>query len=114
MPHIIIEHSLTSLDTNIQETLLDDLFNSVTNTKLFAENNIKVRLHPISFFKLATSHHGFIHIQCRIHTGRSQQEKQQLSESILLVIQKYAKSKTVITVEVIEMDTTSYAKVIVN
>ncbi|BCN94455.1 hypothetical protein THMIRHAM_22400 [Thiomicrorhabdus immobilis] len=110
MPHIIIEYSIASLDAKSQETLLHDLFNAVTNTRLFEASNIKVRLHPINTFKLATNFNGFIHVQCRIHGGRSNQEQQILSESLLSVLKGYAAMKTVITVEVVEMNSASYAK----
>lgn len=112
MPHIIIEHSLSSLNKDRHQILLNKLFKNVEATGLFNTANIKVRLNPTAAFRLATDYDGFIHTQCRIHTGRSQQDKQRLSDSLLLVLKEFANKRTVITVEVIEMDSTSYTKTI--
>lgn len=114
MPHIIIEYSLASPDSNLDstsaQTLVDTAFNAVLQTHTFTPANIKVRLHPVQFYRLGLKDVGFIHVMCRIHAGKTLEQKQQLTQSLLQALSKIETQKRVITVEVIEMVRDSYAK----
>jgi len=114
MPHIIIEYSENAFNITEVNTLLNGLAMAIANTKLFKPQNPKIRLHPAQHFLLDKSFNGFIHVQCRIHQGRSENEKKQVSHSILSALTPYSNSAIVITVEIIEMERHSYAKTIVN
>ena len=117
MPHIILEYSLpvedSSLSVEQAKVLVDAAFAAVTETQLFKEDNIKVRLHPLEFYRLGLGDCGFIHGICRIHTGKTVLQKQQLSQSLLAALTGCETSKRVITVEVVEMDTETYAKALI-
>lgn len=110
MPHIIIEHSHTSFRTADFNSLLSDVFNAVESTAFFNKENIKVRLQSIDYFKLDNQHKGFVHIQCRIHKGRESEQKKRLSSAILQTITRLVNPMVVTTIEIIDMDSESYAK----
>lgn len=114
MPHIILEYSLAAddagLDATAARTLVDAAFNAVLETAVFTPANIKVRLHPVQFYRLGLANAGFIHVMCRIHRGKNLAQKHLLSESLLQALSKIEAQKRVITVEVVEMDRESYAK----
>jgi 5-carboxymethyl-2-hydroxymuconate isomerase len=53
-------------------------------------------------------------VQCRLHAGRSEAQKRQLSEAVLAAVRGQGWVAKVITVEVVEMDRDSYAKYVLN
>ena len=114
MPHVIIEHSIKAFDQSLNQRILASVAKVIEQTLLFNIDNIKVRLHPVSDYLLAKDLEQFIHIQCRIHIGRSEAQKTQLSQAVLDAITGYTKLKTVITVEVVDMDTSSYSKQVIS
>lgn len=110
MPHIIIEHSVNSLKPTTLTPMLHSMKQVVIETQLFEAKNIKIRLHPVEHSLLDETYQGFVHIQCRIHNGRGDKDKQVLSKILCDEIQQWVKENTVITVEVVDMDTASYSK----
>jgi len=110
MPHLIIEYSETTV-TDIQvDTMMEAVHQAAVATGLFEEANIKIRAIPLRHYRLGHESGGFIHAQCRIHEGRSAEQKRQLSEAVLEALCDIPLSVRVTTVEVVEMDTASYSK----
>lgn len=118
MPHIILEHSQDSFTSSTAKTLAKGVFETVKLTGLFKTENIKVRLHPVEIYQLELPNSGFMHVMCRIHPGKTNEQKRLLTQSILTHLESVLKpdiksqSEFVITVEVLEMDRTKYAKVV--
>ena len=92
------------------ETLLDVVHAEVVDTALFDESHIRIRAIPLSHYRAGGKPDPFIHVQCRIHPGRSEAQKRQLSEAVLAAVRGQGLPVKVITVEVVEMDKASYAK----
>ncbi|GAB6070396.1 hypothetical protein JCM30760_14930 [Thiomicrorhabdus hydrogeniphila] len=137
MPHIIIEYSADSIEKyNLpcahkkdglpqgMPGLVNSIFDSVANTQVVNPNNIKIRAYKADCYKLGLEQTGFIHVVCKTHTGKTEIEKQLLSQSILSALTASVKTDAtqdkailkhdvVITVEVVEMQTNSYTKAIV-
>jgi len=128
MPHIIIEYSADSIEKNNLSQgipgLVNSIFDSVANTQVVNPNNIKVRAYATDCYQLGLPQTGFIHAVCKTHTGKTESEKQLLSQAILSALTASVKSDAtqvkailkhdvVITVEVVEMQTNSYTKAIV-
>ncbi|MDG6777896.1 hypothetical protein QCB44_04145 [Thiomicrorhabdus sp. zzn3] len=112
MPHIIIEYSQTSLCEEELAGFMAEAYEAVNSTQLFEEENIKLRLHPVTHFQLGLPDCGFIHAMCRIHIGKTEAEKKHLSKTLLAAIKRCVKGRMVITVEVMDMDRLCYAKTI--
>lgn len=140
MPHIVIEYSQDSFESkdipyankalsrpqdipsvNKLEGLsqgipglVNSVFDAVVNTNIVKPENIKVRTYAAEFYKLGLMNTGFIHAVCKTHTGKSDLEKQALSQAILKSLEQFvqstAENSIVITVEVVEMDRSSYSK----
>lgn len=49
-------------------------------------------------------------MQCRIHVGRSDSQKKQLTEAVLAALVEQGLGVEVMTAEVVEIDRASYAK----
>lgn len=110
MPHIIIEHSTTSIEPCNYKALLNSVFSMQEAIQVFNNDNIKARLQSVKHFKLASNYKGFVHIQCRIHKGRDIEQKEQLSNAVLQAVKPFVNPQTVTTVELIDMESESYAK----
>lgn len=110
MPHVIIElPSKLAHDAKVA-ALLDAVHATVSATSLFEIENIKTRVVTFNHYRLGTTNESFVHVQCRIHPGRSEQQKKTLSEAILSAVRVQALPVSIITVEVVEMDRVTYAK----
>lgn len=109
MPHLIIEYAETTV-TDIQvDTMMEAVHEAALSTGLFEEANIKTRAIPLKYFHMGNGG-GFIHVQCRIHSGRSEEQKRQLSQAVTRALCEMPLEVKVTTVEVVEMDGASYTK----
>lgn len=110
MPHVIIElPNKVAHDAKVA-ALLDAVHAAVSATRLFEIENIKTRVITFNHYRIGTTNAPFIHVQCRIHAGRSEPQKKTLSEAVLSAVLAQALPVSVITVEVVEIDRVTYAK----
>lgn len=110
MPHLIIEYSQAQAEADQVEALLDAVHRAAAETGLFEESHIRVRAVPITHYRVGGEREHFVHVQCRIHAGRNEAQKRQLSEAVLSAFREQDWAVKVMTVEVVEMDRSSYAK----
>lgn len=110
MPHIILEYSHETMTDDVLAHMLDRLFEVVVNSGLFDSSNIKLRGVPVKHYRLGSAKQGFIHVQCRIHQGRSPEQKQLLCSGIVAALKAGNTAVSVITCEVVEMERECYAK----
>ena len=108
MPHCIIEYS-SDLDDS---KLIDSVHKGALNSSLFNELDIKTRSIPFNNYKTGTTNHSFVHVTARILSGRTLEQRSTLSHCILTELQSLNYFSTSLTVEVIEMERESYAKVV--
>ena len=110
MPHIIVEYADDVISPEGAKLLVDTLFVSAEESGMFEPLNMKVRAVPVSIYRLGIEGEGFIHVTCRIHSGRAVETKKILTDSILKAIKDLAIDVAVITAEVVDMDRESYSK----
>ncbi len=110
MPHLIIEFSKGLVGAVQVEAMLDNVHRAAVGTALFEESNIRVRAFPVTYYRVGGVSEHFIHVQCRIHAGRSEAQRKQLAEAVLSAIRGQGWPTKVVTVEVVEMDRSTYAK----
>lgn len=110
MPHLIIEYSADCLDEQQVQTIVDAVFEAAIDSGLFETANIKSRAIPITAYRLGGEGKGFVCVRCRIHAGRSREQKKQLSEAIVSALRELESGVAAITAEVIEMDPASYTR----
>jgi len=109
MPHCIIEHSP---DFDSQQ-LNDKVLQGAIDSTLFPDtHNIKVRSQVYQTYQTGERVQAFIHVMLRILTGRSDEEKSYLSQSVIQQLQTLELTDTSLTVEVVEMDRNCYSKVV--
>jgi 5-carboxymethyl-2-hydroxymuconate isomerase len=110
MPHLIIEYPAGLADAGQGEAMLTAVYGAAAGTGLFDERHIRVRGWPLTHYMVGGEHRPFIHVQCRIHAGRTATQRRMLSDAVLAALRAQPLAVSVITVEVVEMDRDSYAK----
>ena len=78
-------------------------------TGLFAVNDIKVRLRPYQYVKLADSQRDFIHIFANIMEGRSLAQKQNLSRRIIERLNEMFPAKTFLSINIADIEKATYS-----
>ncbi|WP_281560211.1 5-carboxymethyl-2-hydroxymuconate Delta-isomerase [Thalassomonas sp. RHCl1] len=112
MPHNIIEYS-SELEPHIQDIIKAVHLGSV-NAALFDEQDIKTRALAYQHAKLGQGSRFFIHVQAKLLSGRSPEQKNLLSQAILEQLSKLGLSAISLTVEILDIDKHSYAKQVIH
>lgn len=110
MPHCIIEHSPNFYG----ESLNQGVYLGAVQTGLFAEDgsDIKVRSMAYDHYQTGENAQDFVHVTVKILSGRSEQDKTRLSESVMAQLKRLSITNASLTVEIVDMDRNSYAKYI--
>ncbi|KZN40421.1 5-carboxymethyl-2-hydroxymuconate Delta-isomerase [Pseudoalteromonas luteoviolacea] len=108
MPHIIIEHSPT-LQIDASE-LLSSVHQSVIDSTLFDITTIKTRLIEYQACLLGDGKKDFVHVQIHLLEGRTQAQKQILSELVLARLQHVLSDSVSLSVHPYDLDPTIYRK----
>ncbi|AZE88175.1 MULTISPECIES: 5-carboxymethyl-2-hydroxymuconate Delta-isomerase [Pseudomonas fluorescens group] len=117
MPHLHLEYTanLTQLDTD--KALLRLNHALVASGQFGAEFDIKSRALKVENFRVGTglNERGFVAARLALLSGRSPQTKQQLSQSLLAVLQDLGPwpegVQVQLSVELRDMDRDAYSKV---
>lgn len=111
MPHCIIEHSscIEPEELNLK------VFQGALESSLFEPDgsDIKVRSIAYEHYQTGSTKGSFIHVTLRILSGRSEQDKLLLSNTVMSKLKPIRLASASITVEVIDIDRSRYAKLIV-
>ena len=110
MPHLIIEYAQDLIPDKKIPAMIDAVHLAAMSTGLFEESHIKTRATPMVYYRLGNSNDPFIHAQLRILSGRDEKQKCTLSETVLNAICDQGWPAKVVTVEVVDMDRSSYSK----
>ena len=109
MPHCIIEHS-KNFKERVGE-LITAVHNGALATGIFDENDIKTRALSYENYQTGTLNKPFIHVSSKILVGRNDEQKSALSNAILTKVNELNLGPCSLTVEVIDIDKGSYAKI---
>jgi 5-carboxymethyl-2-hydroxymuconate isomerase len=112
MPHLIIEYS-DNLNCDIP-LLMEAVYNAAVKSGVMVSEDIKVRAHPYTHFRLAHNQQQFVHVSCRLLAGRTQQQKTGLSEIIRQKLSKILPDIYSLSVEIVDMEPASYKKRLLN
>lgn len=114
MPHCIIEYSKSLENQLVPDDILQAVHNGTVASRLFSLADIKVRAIPYTWHYLAADTQDFIHVTVKILAGRTLEQKQILSKSILQALSVMSLSSISLTVEVCDIDAPSYSKLVLN
>ncbi|MGE4373684.1 MAG: 5-carboxymethyl-2-hydroxymuconate Delta-isomerase [Xanthobacter sp.] len=116
MPHLIVEHT-ANLGPVVSSATLRRLNAALLTSGQFDEQAIKSRAVVVDTFAIGTAEAGraFLAARLCILSGRTAEQKRQVSEILLEALKQIALPsdlETQITVEVLDMDRASYGKVL--
>lgn len=115
MPHLTLEYTSNLSRLNIERTLLA-LNHALIASGHFEEIDIKSRAIKLDSFLIGTTSnaHTFVHVKLSLLSGRSQQARNDLSNSLLCVLRSscmgIAEDQLQLSVQIDEIDRASYAK----
>jgi len=110
LPHCIIEYSASLIDVVTPQTIIERVHQAALSSELFSSDDIKIRALAFRDYSLSDGSQQFIHITLRILSGRSDEQKNSLSQRVLNQLLQLELSSISLTVEVCDIDRTSYAK----
>lgn len=119
MPHISVEYTrnLPGFDPS---KALSKINLACLDSGLFDEADIKSRAVAIDCFAVGIERHerGFVHVRIALLAGRSGPERKALSDAVLAALRSSIKAisgmQIQASVETVEIDRRSYAKVLVH
>ncbi len=112
MPHCIISYTRdVEQDINIK-SLLDVAFGAVESAGLFDRASIKARAIGYDIYKSGQSRNDYIHIDLKILSGRTAQQKKELSDHLMNTISPHIGRTKSLTIDIIDMDIASYGKLV--
>lgn len=113
MPHCIIEYSQELTQEVEVKSLISATFQGAVKSGLFATKDIKIRAIAYNDFYMESTSEvqkRFIHVCCKILSGRTLEQRQNLSQLILNQLKIPTIDNISISVEIVDMERESYNK----
>ncbi|QSV15171.1 MULTISPECIES: 5-carboxymethyl-2-hydroxymuconate Delta-isomerase [Photobacterium] len=110
MPHCVIEYSKELEKKVSPQTLISHVYQGALASDLFEGPDIKTRTLSYEHHQTGDERLDFIHVSVRILSGRTDVQKQALSHSVLSQLQSLSLQSVSLTVEILDIDRSSYAK----
>lgn len=108
MPHFIIHCSENVLKICPEKKLIEIVHNTADSTGLFAPGNIKVRALSFSTYTVGGTSNDFLHIFGHIMSGRTKEQKANLSKKIISVLKPIFPDVPVLSINIDEFDKETY------
>ncbi len=111
MPQCIIEHS----PDFESDQLVREVFTAALNSTLCEPDGKDIKVRALSFRSYLTGpeNSAFIHVVLKIQSGRTLEQRSDLSGSVVAQLRTLGFSGISITAEVVEMERGSYCKMVV-
>ena len=113
MPHCIIEYSEKLTEQVEVEQFLSVVFKGALRSKLFDKSDIKARAVSYVAHKTGADNQDFIHVTVKILAGRTAEQRAHLSTCVLQQLNNLDLSSVSLSVEICDIDTESYRKVMI-
>jgi len=112
MPHCVIEYS-EGLEVFTEPVhLINAVFQGALSSGLFTEPDIKTRAVSYKHYQTGAEQKEFVHVTLKILSGRTIEQRHNLSEMVLKELQALELHAVSLTAEVCEMEKASYAKAV--
>jgi 5-carboxymethyl-2-hydroxymuconate isomerase len=109
MPHFIIDCSENILQQRSPEEIMQAVYEVAEATKLFAANDIKIRLRPYQYFKLGAGKKDFIHVFGNIMEGRSAEQLANLSKKVIERLSEMFPDISILSINIREFEQATYS-----
>lgn len=113
MPHCLVEYAKELEDQVAISALVQAVFQGALSSGLFEASQIKTRAQAFEHYLVADKKAAFVHVTLSILSGRTGEQKAQLSMQVLNQLKSLSLHQASLTVEVRDLDKTCYAKAII-
>ena len=113
MPHCIVEYS-NEIEKSVEPAqLINAVYQGALKSDLFEDEDIKTRSIAFENYQSGSIKKAFVHVTVKILSGRNSEQKKKLANLILSQLRMIDFPSTLLTVEVVEIEKESYAKVMI-
>lgn len=113
MPHCIVEYS-NEIEKSVEPIqLINAVYQGALKSDLFEDADIKTRSIAFDSYQSGSIKKAFVHVTVKILSGRNLKQKKILSNLILSQLKTIDFSSAMLTVEVVEIEKDSYAKMVI-
>ena len=107
MPHFIIDCSENVLNQETPESIIQRVYDTASESNLFAKGDIKVRINPFKLYNVGDSD-GFLHVFGNIMEGRTEEQKLKLSQSVVSALKMLLPQIPFISMNVRDFEKSNY------
>lgn len=113
MPHLVMEYSNSAEERLNMQGLLEDLHQVAIDSGLFSTKDIKSRAVRVHSWLVGDKGNSvdFIHITLELLSGRTAEQKRELSRSLMDVLAEQASHIDSLTINVRDMEKACFQKV---
>jgi 5-carboxymethyl-2-hydroxymuconate isomerase len=108
MPNFVIEYSESLTQQIDPEVLLDKVFEGAKASGHFPPEAIKIRLEPRSKFRLHDVYKDFLHVSGHILSGRTDQQKSEISNAVLEPLKTLSLTSVFVSAEIVDIHRASF------
>lgn len=110
MPHCIIDYSSEVAGQIEIDALIEAVYQGAMESGLFTEHDVKTRALGYPHHRTGQTRDSFVHVAVHLLSGRSDEQKAMLSESVLARIEPMLPLVVSVGVEIIDIHRESYRK----
>jgi len=108
MPHFVVDCSQEILSVHSEQEIIVQLHIVANKSKLFEENDIKVRVNPFITYLVGNQKQDFIHVFSHIMQGRTTEQKATLSNTVVTKLSEMFPQVSNIAMNVSEFEKSTY------
>lgn len=108
MPNFIIEYGESLSEQISEDLLMDKVFEGAKNSGHFPPEAIKIRTEPRKHFRLHDKYKDFLHIHAHILSGRTDEQKTEISNAVLACLKDLSLSSVFVSVEIVDIHRASF------
>jgi len=110
MPHCIIEYAQDIEGDVAPQVMIEQVLKACVASQLFHLDDIKLRALPYTCYQIGDKKRPFLHVDVKMLSGRSPEQKLALSQAVLGALSELALTQVETTVEISDTDRESYSK----
>ena len=108
MPNFVIEYGESLTKQISPEVLMDKVYEGAKASGHFPPEAIKIRIEPRSGFRLHDVYKDFLHVSGHILSGRTDEQKSEISNAILAPLKALALESVFVSVEIVDIHRASF------
>lgn len=110
MPSFVIEYGESLMQQIDADSLMDKVFEGAKASGHFPTEAIKLRIEPRPKFRLHDKYKDFLHVSAHILSGRSDEQKTEISNAVLEPLKTLGLKSVFVSVEIVDIHRASFTE----